>query len=409
MHASDRSLHVIIVNAGYIAEPRDPDIFLNRHVRLTGWAQALDHEGVHVHVCQRFHRRADRKRDEVNYRFIAGPAQGLFRGAARIADDAAKLAHQLCRRGDVVVHVNGLRYPLAVGRLARRLPRSAALLLQHRSEQPGSALHRAVQRRAFRRVDGYFFSHRDLAEPWRSARVVADTADVHQLMETSSTLTPVPPMVARQRHGMAGNPVVLWAGRLQRDKDPLTVLRGFRRFVDTHPEAHLYMVFRNDDLRPVIEAECAASPALASTVSILGERPYSSMHTLFSAADIFIQGNRRDENSLGTLDAMACGAVPVVTNLPTFRAMLGERDGEPEVGALWEPGDAENCAAALCRVADRALAGQQHATRMRFEKRWCWSALAVDAVRAYRSAVVRRLRLTGPSHSSAVVHAGSAS
>ena len=409
MHASERPLHVIIVNAGFVAEPRDPDIFLNRHVQLTGWAQALASEGVHVTVCQRFHRRADRRRDGVEYRFVAGPAQGLFRGAARIADDAVKLAHRLSALGDVVVHVNGLRFPLAVGRLARRLPGSAALLLRHRSERPGSAFHRAIQRRAFRRVDGYLFSHRDLAEPWRDARVVPDAADVHEVLEASSALTPVPPMVARQRHGMAGNPVVLWSGRLERQKDPLTVLRGFRKFVETHPEARLYMVFKSDHLRPEVEAECAASPVLSDTVSVLGERPHSSMHALFSAADIFVQGSRSDESGLGVLDAMACGAVPVVTRIPTFRSMLGERDGETKIGALWEPGCADSCAAALGRVADCALAGQQHATRMQFEKYWSWNALALGAVRAYRTAVDRRRALSEPTPSASIAHAGSAS
>ena len=49
--------------------------------------------------------------------------------------------------------------------------------------------------------------------------------------------------------------------------------------------------------------------------------------------------------------ACACGAMPVVTDIPSFRAITGGGS----IGALWKPGDAGDCARALIHAGRRDL------------------------------------------------------
>lgn len=51
------------------------------------------------------------------------------------------------------------------------------------------------------------------------------------------------------------------------------------------------------------------------------------------------------------MEACACGAMPVVNDIPTFR-LLTETGS---VGALWKVGDAADCARALVDVARREV------------------------------------------------------
>ena len=52
------------------------------------------------------------------------------------------------------------------------------------------------------------------------------------------------------------------------NKDPLTVLGGFHRFVRNHPDATLTFVYEDDELEPELRAALGADPVLARRVSL---------------------------------------------------------------------------------------------------------------------------------------------
>ncbi len=62
-------------------------------------------------------------------------------------------------------------------------------------------------------------------------------------MEGSSNFTVGDRNEMRRKTGLTGNPILLWVGRLNENKDPITVLSGFLKLLNDFPEAQLYMIF----------------------------------------------------------------------------------------------------------------------------------------------------------------------
>jgi glycosyltransferase involved in cell wall biosynthesis len=205
-------------------------------------------------------------------------------------------------------------------------------------------------------------------------------------MEASSAFRYEDRAAARARTGLRGEPVLLWTGNLDPNKDPLTVLEGFERVLDDLPAARLYMAYRRDDLLPEVRERLAESERLRAAVTLLGEIPHGEIENYYNSADLFVQGSAREGSGLALLDAMACGVVPIVTDIPSFRTITD--DGR--VGQLWERGDVESFVRALLEVSGRGVAPLSQRTRRYFERMWSPGAVGCQAVAAYRRILAKR-------------------
>lgn len=363
-------MHVVQVNYAFDKGLTDPDALLDRYGTLTGWSGALADAGVGTAaVVQRFHRDAQIQRNGIDYRFRAG----------RLADAVAAL------RPDVAP-VNGLTFSVQTWLLRRALgPRTAIVVQNHADGGPvGRApLLRLLGRAARRHIDAFLFAAAEHVEPWRRAGFIASGQATYQVMEASTALQPAPRVAARDASGLRGSPAVLWVGRLNANKDPLTVLDGFARTADALPDATLTMIYSEADLLSAVRERLRRSPALSARVQLLGEVPHDRMASFYSAADLFIVGSHHEGSGYSLIEACACGAVPVVTNIPSFRLLTGNGS----VGALWEPGDADSCARALHDVAQRDLTAQRRRLAEHFARELSWSAVGRRAIEIYDAVV----------------------
>jgi glycosyltransferase involved in cell wall biosynthesis len=143
-----------------------------------------------------------------------------------------------------------------------------------------------------------------------------------QVLESSTELAPIPRDLARARLRVDGDPLVLCPGRLAQVKDPRTTLRAFARVRSERPGARLYLVYRDAPMLDACRAEVARL-GIAGAVSFLGERPHDEMAAWHSAADFVMQSSVREVCGMAIVEAVACGATPVVTDLPSFRFVAG--------------------------------------------------------------------------------------
>ena len=109
------------------------------------------------------------------------------------------------------------------------------------------------------------------------------------------------------------------------------------------------------------------------------------MAEYYSAADLFVLGSHREGSGYALLEACACGVVPVVTGIPTFRVITANG----VVGALWNPGDAGACARAIAGVARRDLLAARQQVVAHFEGSLSWNAVGRQAMGAYRDMLGR--------------------
>jgi glycosyltransferase involved in cell wall biosynthesis len=166
------------------------------------------------------------------------------------------------------------------------------------------------------------------------------------------------------------------------------VIEGFERALDVLPDPTLTMVFGTDELLALVAKRIRRSAALAARVRLVGPVARRDMPTFMSAADLFVVGSHHEGSGYALMEAIACGAIPVVTDIPSFRAI--SRNGA--FGALWEPGDPTAFARALVEVSrqDRALLRSRaldHAVR-----HLTWSAVGERAMQIYCDILARRGR-----------------
>jgi len=377
-------MRIAFVNTSFGAELSDPDALLEAYTLVRCLPAAIAALGHEVDFVQYFPVGAERTRGGVRHHFVA---PGRFaRGAARFGAGLLGRPHwdafvpsrlgcaALSRLEPDVVHFLGLMPPrrlLAVGRHCRRrgLPLSASF---HGAHPAAHRAGRALQRRALAEPRRIFFTTRAHAAPWLEAGLIRSPSVVVECMEASSDFEWEARESARARTGMRGDPVFAWAGRLDANKDPRTALRAFERVVAQWPEARLYMAYRSGDLLPALRAQVASSQGLATRVEFVGRQPLAEMPDFLNSADVLLQASHREFSGLAVLEAMACGVVPAVTDIPSFRAMTDHG----REGLLFPPGDAEALAEQVLKLGRDGIRALQPRVCEAFERRLSYEAIA---------------------------------
>ncbi len=380
------------MNYAYNNQYKTPTALLEHYVNLTGWAEGVQLAGGKVFVFQRFLQNETLERNGVQYRFCAdsfGPIVRSWQQPWSMHWQIKKLVQQLlANQEQVAVQVNGLLFPLHIRTLRWLLPAECPVVVQHHAERPWKWPLRVLQRYGLRVVDRFFFTTHALAEPWLVQNLIGSLQQVDEIVETSSSFQFQSRSTARSITKMQGVPVVFWAGRLTAVKDPLTILTGFEITLRRLPDMRLYMAYLDGDLLPEIQAKLTANPNLQQAVSLLGSIPHQEIATYYNSADIFVQGSEREGSGIALLDALACGVVPVVTNIPSFQVITNGGT----IGQLWPVGDAAAFAEALLSVIDNDIEAQSLAARQFFEAKLSFEQLGRQALAAFDLAVKKRLQ-----------------
>jgi glycosyltransferase involved in cell wall biosynthesis len=382
-------MHLIMLNLAYNPALTTPEALLEEYFSLTGWAEGVTAAGAEVTVFQRFPRPAVLEQAGVTYHFIAdryGPALRSWQHPWQLYRQVRRLAAQKQQAAiPVVIHFNGLLFPLQVGVLRRLPPPACPLVVQHHAERPWPAYSYFLQRWGLKNANAFLFTARSLADIWLEAGLISPNQPIYEVMETSSILNYEDRSAARALTGLTGAPILLWTGSLSPRKDPLTVLAGFELILEQLPGARLYMAYLYEDLLIQVQARIEASPTLRRSVTLLGRIPYGEIEAYYNSADLFVQGSHSEGSGIALLDALACGVIPVVTDIPSFRVITaGGR-----IGALWPPGDAPAFAKALLALATQPLAPLSTEAKRFFEENWHFSALGRRAVAVYKEVLER--------------------
>lgn len=368
------ALRIVIVNEVFDPDDRSAEAALDRFATLTGWADAVRARGADVLVCQRFHADRELVRSGVAYRFVRDsyPARPSwsYSGSDRLIDAVKSF-------NPTAVHINGMTYPRAIRRLRASLSPQLAIVVQdHGGFEPRSLpwLRRRSMRRGLAAADAVLVATSAQIEEFRRSGLVPPRVAIRDVMEGSTTFRRLPPAAAS-----AAALNILWVGRLNANKDPLTVLKGFARFAGSRPDATLTFVYGTSELEPLLRA-AIRSHDLRGRVILAGSMPHAALESAYSNADLFVLGSHHEGSGYAALEALACGVVPVLTAIPSFRGLTDEG----RIGALWEPGDPASLAAALARVTARApIESQREECRRRFEECFSWEAIGSRAVAIY--------------------------
>lgn len=170
----------------------------------------------------------------------------------------------------------------------------------------------------------------------------------------------------RASHGIPLDaPLIVAVGRLDPEKDPLTVVRAVARLVrrDTR------LLFVGDgNLRAAVEDE-ARRVGLGHRLVITGFRPRSEVPSFLHLADCYVMASRHEGFPHALIEAVAAGVPVVASDAPQLDELLAGTGA-----ARFPVGDAVALAARLAAVIDdpagaRVVAADGRARVARFDRR----------------------------------------
>lgn len=359
------TIHVAQISFFTDPEQRSPEQLLRDWPSLVDVAEAAARGGARVSVIQACPFSTTLTRNGVNYHFLPF-------GHAALGKAVAPAFRELMRGlSPDVCHVHGLGFPRDVLSLSTLLPTTPIVLQDHASTPPRRPWIRGVWRRAFAAVSGVAFCSLEQARPFAKAGLLPAHLQVFDIPESTTRFAPADQASARTGSGLFGDPIILWVGHLDANKDPLTVLEGFALATRTLPNAKLWCCYGAAPLVYKVAERIAADAELRDRVHLLGRATHERVEQLMNAADFFVLGSHREGSGYALIEALACGLPPIVTDIPSFRSLTASGS----VGALWPCGDARRLAEAIVSMAQQPKGAMRAATRAHFERELSFDAL----------------------------------
>ncbi|HVS93560.1 MAG TPA: glycosyltransferase family 4 protein [Mucilaginibacter sp.] len=270
-----------------------------------------------------------------------------------------------------VVLVQGLHNPLQLIQLAIRLGNSVKIIVQHHAEKPFNGLKKQLQRIADRYVDAYLFASHELGGEWINKGNLSSAKKIHEVMEVSSVFSPMDKAEARMKTGATGNPVFLWVGRLNDNKDPLTVVSAFLKFAAERPSARLYMIYHTDELLSQVK-DLLQRSGQEDNIVLIGQIPHEELLYWFNSADIILSGSHYEGSGTAICEAMSCGCMPLVTDIASFRMITDQG----RCGLLYPAGNEEALLSALQQTMKINVAERQMRSLEYFRANLSFKAIA---------------------------------
>jgi glycosyltransferase involved in cell wall biosynthesis len=234
---------------------------------------------------------------------------------------------------DVIV-VSSFLFPLQVIQLRKYLGKKVKIIIQNHADKPFTGFKKYLQRWADNSIDGYIFASCAMGADWVRRGNIGSEKKIHEIVGGSSLFYPVDKLKAKAETKTEGDPVFLWVGRLNENKDPLTVVKGFLEFVKEHPSAKLYMIYQTTELLNAI-TRLKEENANGQAISLVGKINHAALLYWFNSADFYISGSHYEGSGTALGEAMSCGCIPVVTDIFSFRFITNNGN----CGLLYEAGN----------------------------------------------------------------------
>jgi glycosyltransferase involved in cell wall biosynthesis len=363
-----------VAQISFFADParRAPEELLKAWPSLVDIAECAASGGVRVSVIQASTHTRTLHRNGIGYYFLP-------MGRATPSNPSGALPAVLRDLAPDVLHVHGLGFASDVYRLSRLAPNSPILLQDH-ADAPPRFWRRMAWRRDVAVISGVAFCSRQQSRRFADAGLLQPSLPVYEIPECSSRFTPGSREEARRAFDITtAAPLILWVGHLNDNKDPLAVLEGVSLAARNLPDARLWCCFGTAPLLSAVRKRIDGDPVLRDRVHLLGFVNHAEVETLMRAADLFVLGSHHEGSGYSLIEAIACGLPPVVTDIPSFRALTGQGT----VGMLWPPGDSRALCKALLTMAKRIGPSERAAVRAHFDAELSFEAVGRKLAAAY--------------------------
>jgi glycosyltransferase involved in cell wall biosynthesis len=382
-------MKVLIANFFYDEDIPNEQRLLERYYSTTGWAEALQRKGIDVAVINRFYKESFLEVNNVKYYFV----KDRFKGRLKPWQVSMKCLKKISQLNADVVHVHGISITFHIFLLRMLLRKKTAIVVQDHKSARGR--RRFIYNFFNGAADGFFFATSDIGKEWLGIK--GQFRKIFPVMEGGTIFNFETRDADRDYHyydrnearkltNTSGSPVFLWVGRFHQHTDPLTVLDGIEILFQNFSTASFYMIHSGDQLFSEVKKKIEGSQILKQRVHLLGKVDRREIKMYYDSSDYFVAGSHYEGSVYALREALSCGCVPIVTNIPTFRMMTDEG----KLGALWEPGNKNSFVQAAVVAINKPLREEANACIEFFKNHLSFDAITEVALNHYEEVVQSR-------------------
>jgi glycosyltransferase involved in cell wall biosynthesis len=319
-------MHLVFLSYHYSPDIQSPVAWFQLIGYYKRWAEILA-EKYQVTRIDQINFEGSVIHNGINYHFIREKEHNRY-----IPTNLNKFVRSISP--DIVV-VSSFHYPLQLIQLRRCLGNGVRILVQNHAEHPYRGLKKWIQNLASHYADAFLFTNPETGMEWVRSGNIHSKHKIAGLPEVSSSFFPIEKMTARKKTESSGSPVFIWVGRLNQNKDPVTAVKAFLRLSSEYPLARLYMIYQTEELLPdlikTIEGTASAEP-----VVFVGSQDQTQMPYWYNSAEFFLSASHHEGSGTALCEALSCGCIPIVSNIPPFRLIAGS------TGVFFKPGDEDS-------------------------------------------------------------------
>jgi glycosyltransferase involved in cell wall biosynthesis len=384
-------MRIVDVGYSYDKSLATEDELLEQHYTTVGWAEALAKKGAEVIVFKRFFKNSSVKKNNVQYFFVKDSYSNSFRSWQM----PLRLFKKIAALEPDIVHLHHFSLSLQTFILRFFLKKNTAIVIQHHGGPAPKGIKKSIHDILNSAADAFFFTTVEQGKEWFQNKKLhnkilpvmeGSTFFKYNNRDEEKEVYYHDRKESRQISSANGDPVFLWVGRLDENKDPLTILDGFEELFQRYAAAKLYMIYSQDKLIGDVKNKIENSDILNPKVQLLEKIPHQEIQTYYNSADYFVLGSHYEGSGYALSEALRCGCVPIVTDIPSFRMMT--ENGQ--LGALWEPGNKHSFIQAAIRTMDKPLKEEAEACIDFFKKNLSFDAIAGQAIEHYKKIIDAR-------------------
>lgn len=362
----------VFISHNYLPEFNSPLEWIDRIKPYTGVLEALAKDNSTYYVGQ-INYSGEYSNNGVKYYFL-NPLKKKSLFHHRL--------HRLVKRlnPDIVV-VYGLHFPLQVLQLRLRLNKKVKIIAQHHADKPATGWRKFLQQLADKCTNGYFFVSNEISDEWVNKGNIDNKKKIKELIIASSFFYPIDKKSAREKLGIGSETLYLFVGRLDRNKDPLLVVQAFLQYWKRNNNSKLFLIYQSEELLNEIENILRIQNYPNNTVVLVGQVSHHELHNWYCSADFFISASHQESFGLALCEAMSCGCIPVVTDIPSFRKMTGNG----QCGFLFQPGSQKELFKNLLETDKIDLISERNKVLNQFKENLSFDAIAKQVQKAVSS------------------------
>jgi glycosyltransferase involved in cell wall biosynthesis len=264
-----------------------------------------------------------------------------------------------------VLFVHGLVFPWQVLWLGFQASGSIPVFVVHHAEKPFLFPRNMLTKIADRFVKGYFFASMELGKMWVESHQIKSSLKIHEVMEVTSRFS----LTNNDWGPRSIN--YLWVGRLDENKDPITLVKAFLLFLRSCPEAILYIIYRGNTLQKEVESILRGNPN-SKNIFLKEDIAHNDLESWYNKSEFIISTSHYEGSGTAVCEAMSCACIPILSNIPSFRMM----SDQGSVGILFEKDSVEGLHWALIKSLEIDKAQEYQKVLKQFNEQLSAEAIA---------------------------------